>query len=226
MIINRPRSLHIRGSWQQRGHCTYHNSSSQSHPHRLHRCHHHLPPSSHHHLHYINSHQVIPIIISIATVIKHMGLLATQGHCALHSTYETGLCPRPDGHPPHYHPTPSSHKHCRPPTPHIRWIIKHLLCYCHPHHYHPPTLCHQPRPTTQQYCHTSHETKTNANSNKNTSTQTNTKSHQHCVNTRPHNNIASYLTQSTPTEKHKKRKENKHERQINKSTHSSRLTTS
>ena len=32
--------------------------------------------------------------------------------------------------PPLYQPT--SHTHCRPPTPPIRWIIKHLLCYCHP----------------------------------------------------------------------------------------------
>ena len=118
MIVNRPRSLHIRGSWQQRGHCTYHNSSSQAeaHHHRLHRCH-HPPPSSHHHLHYINSHQVILIIISIATVIKHRG--SWQHRAIAHSTYETGLCPRPDGHPlPSTHPPTrpsSSHKHCRPP---------------------------------------------------------------------------------------------------------------
>ena len=145
MIINRPRSMHIRGSWQQRGHCTYHNSSSQAHHHRLHRCHHHPPPSSHHHLHYINSHQVILIIVIIATVIKHRVLLATQGHCALHFTYETGLCPCPDGHS-NTHPTQPllTQTLPPPPTPHIRWIIKHLLCYCHPHHYHPPTLCHQP----------------------------------------------------------------------------------
>ena len=38
------------------------------------------------------------------------------------------------------HSTHLPHIHIAAPTPPIRWIIKHLLCYCHPHPHH-PSMC-------------------------------------------------------------------------------------
>ena len=53
-----------------------------------------------------------------------------QGHSAHNVCHTwTGPCPRTNGPPP----LPTYLTHTLPPaTPPIRWIIKHLLCYCHP----------------------------------------------------------------------------------------------